>query len=319
MRFDLRGSPDCSVAELYRSALDMAEWSETRGCAAVVLSEHHCSDDGHLPSPVVMASAIAGRTSAVQIVLAATVLPFYDPVRLAEDLIVLDLVSAGRASVVLGLGYRAEEFALYGLPMSERATIVEERLTVLLDALRHGQVDTGTRSGSISPRPGAGPRLSYGGSSVAAARRAARFGLDLFAQSPDERLREAYLHEAARLGLEAGDVTLPAVDTPHALFVAPDVDRAWDELGPYLLADAVTYAGWNPGDVTTASLSRSRTVDALRAERAAHQIVSCDEAVALLRRNGYLTVHPLCGGIPPDLAWPYLRFVAEEVLPAAAG
>ncbi len=319
MRFDLRGRDGAGSGAIYRAALDMAAWSEHRGCAAIVLSEHHCSPDGYLPSPVVMASAIAGRTASVQIMIAAAVLPFYDPVRLAEDLVVLDLVSEGRVSVVLGLGYRPEEFALYGVPMADRASIVEAKLTVLLDALRHGRVDDGVRVGAVSPRldPGDGPRLSYGGASPVAARRAARFGLDFFGQSPDERLRAAYLEEAARCGVEPGNVTLPPPDTPHALFVAEDVDRAWDELGPFLLADATAYAAWNAGDTTTSSLSRSGTVDDLRRERASHQVVSVDEAVELLRRQGHLTVHPLCGGIPPEMAWPYLRRVAEVVLPAA--
>ncbi|MFP3901135.1 MAG: LLM class flavin-dependent oxidoreductase [Acidimicrobiia bacterium] len=314
MRFDLREGPDAAAPDLYRAALDMAAWAEHHGCLAVALSEHH-SAEGHLPSPLMMAAALAGRTESVPILVAAAILPLYDPVRLAEDLVVLDLVSGGRVSVVLGLGYRPEEFALYGLPFAERAALVEARLPVLLDALREGRVGDGTRSGRVRPRPSTpgGPPLAYGGASCAAARRAARFGLDLLAQTDREELREAYLAECAAVGREPGQITLPSPETSQATFVADDLDRAWDELGPCLLRDATTYAGWNGGDTTTVSLSAATTVEELRAERRSHRIVTEDEARELLREQGYLALHPLCGGIPPATAWPYLRRAAEVV------
>ncbi len=314
MRFDLRSRRDEDAAALYPAAVEMAAWGEQNGCLAAVVSEHHCAEHGYLPSPLVMASAIAGRTESLSIMVAAAILPLYDPVRLAEDLIVLDLVSGGRVSVVLGLGYRPEEFALYGIDMSERAREVEARLTVLLRALRDGVVDDGRRGGQIKPRPHAGgPNIAYGGSSPVAARRAARFGLDFLAQSGDESLRDAYLAEIERTGGTAGNVTVPSPDAPSAVFVADDVDRAWDELGPYLLHDAMVYAGWNVGDTTTISLDHATSVEELRAARGSHRILTAEEAGALRDEAGYLALHPLCGGIPPELAWPYLRTAAAAV------
>jgi alkanesulfonate monooxygenase SsuD/methylene tetrahydromethanopterin reductase-like flavin-dependent oxidoreductase (luciferase family) len=63
LRFDMRSSPSgAPTPELYAAALDMCAWSESRGAVAVILSEHHAAEDGHLPSPLVMASAIAART-----------------------------------------------------------------------------------------------------------------------------------------------------------------------------------------------------------------------------------------------------------------
>jgi alkanesulfonate monooxygenase SsuD/methylene tetrahydromethanopterin reductase-like flavin-dependent oxidoreductase (luciferase family) len=317
MRFDLR-APAGDHTEILHAALDMAAWGEGNGALAVVLSEHHGSPDGFLPSPLVAASAMAARTESLPIMLAALILPLYDPVRLAEDMIVLDHVSRGRVSHVLALGYRPEELELFGLTMGDRARVVEEKLEVLLAALRGEQrVDRPERRGAVTPPPftPGGPRLSYGGSSVAAARRAARFGLDLFAQTDTPALAEAYQQECARLGREPGSMTLPDPTSPFAVFVADDLDAAWDELGPHLLHDATTYAAWNEGDRSTASLSRSGTVEDLRVERGAHRILTVDEAVEHVRRTGYLALHPLCGGIPPEVAWPYLRRVADEVLP----
>jgi alkanesulfonate monooxygenase SsuD/methylene tetrahydromethanopterin reductase-like flavin-dependent oxidoreductase (luciferase family) len=316
MRFDLR-APAGDHTEILHAALDMAAWGEGNGALAVVLSEHHGSPDGYLPSPLVAASAMAARTTSLPIMLAAVLLPLYDPVRLAEDMIVLDHVSRGRVSHVLGLGYRPEELELYGLTMGQRARVVEDKLEVLLAALRDQRVDRPDRRGAVTPAPftAGGPHVAYGGSSVAAARRAARFGLDLFAQNDDPTMAEAYQQECARLGREPGAMTLPDPTAPFAVFVADDLDAAWEELGPHLLHDATTYAAWNEGDRSTASLSRSDTVEDLRAERGAHRILTVDEAVDHVRRTGYLALHPLCGGVPPEVAWPYLRRVADEVLP----
>ncbi|HEX2484740.1 MAG TPA: LLM class flavin-dependent oxidoreductase, partial [Myxococcota bacterium] len=62
LRFDLRApATGAPAAELYAAALDMAEWGERNGALAVVVSEHHASDDGYLPAPLVLAAAIAGR------------------------------------------------------------------------------------------------------------------------------------------------------------------------------------------------------------------------------------------------------------------
>ena len=93
------------------------------------------------------------------------------------------------------------------------------------------------------------------------------------------------------------------------MFVADDIDVAWQELGPHLLHDALMYKEWM-GDVASASLSSASTVEELRAEGGACRIVTVDEARQLRGQFGVLSLQPLCGGIPPDVAWPYLRNLA---------
>ena len=102
------------------------------------------------------------------------------------------------------------------------------------------------------------------------------------------------------------------------VFVSDDQDAAWDEVGPYLMNDVLSYAEWNEDSKSVASLSYSKTVDDLRAERGAHRIMTVDEAVEFVTTSFVLPLHPLCGGTPPDVAWPYLRRVVDEVLPRAA-
>src|SRR5215217_3754813 len=102
IRFDFRNPPvaGTTMAERYRAALDMASWADGLGAITIVLSEHHGSDDGYLPSPLTMAAAIAARTSTARINIAALVTSFHDPLRLAEDAAVVDLISEGRLDVV---------------------------------------------------------------------------------------------------------------------------------------------------------------------------------------------------------------------------
>src|ERR1700690_1278322 len=99
MRFDMR-VPDWAgpAAAHYSAVLDMCEWAETRGAALSVLSEHHGAEDGHLPTPLILASAVAARTQEMAILLAAVPLPLWDPVRLPQGALWLDLIRGGRGS-----------------------------------------------------------------------------------------------------------------------------------------------------------------------------------------------------------------------------
>lgn len=321
MRFDLR-APDMGapVAELYKAAVEMAAWAESRGAMATVLSEHHGSPDGYLPSPLVMAAAMAARTTTMPIMIAASLFLFSDPIRLAEDMVVVDHLSGGRVAYVLGVGYRPEEFEMFGLEIRDRARLAEEHLDLLLRAVGGEEFEHEGRRGRVTPAPltPGGPSIAYGGGSVAAAQRAGRRGLDFFAQTNLPELEPAYRAAAEAAGHEPGSCTLADPEAPSIVFVADDVDRAWDELGKHMLHDALMYSSWNPGDSHTASLSHAKSVDALRAERRAHQIMSVDEAVEHVRTAGFLPLHPLCGGLPPEVAWPYLERVANEVMPAVS-
>src|SRR5262245_52821134 len=223
MRFDMRRSDDTtSTTELFAAAVDMVEWAETRGCPFVAVSEHHTSPDGYLPSPLLLASAMAARTKSVHIAIAAALLPFYDPIRLAEDMIVLDHISSGRVSYVLGLGYRPEEFALHRVPMRDRAKRADENLRVLLDALAGTEFEHAEGTVRVTPAPltPGGPSIAWGGQSPAAARRAARFGLSFFAQTDGDELEAAYREECANQGHEPGACILPAPGSPTSMFVA---------------------------------------------------------------------------------------------------
>jgi len=321
LRFDMR-APDgaAPAADLYAAAIDMCGWAETRGAIVAVLSEHHGADDGHLPSPLILASAIAARTKQLAIMLAAVPIPLWDPVRLAEEMAVLDLVSRGRVMYAFGIGHRGEEYDHFGLSMGTRGRVADEMISVIGDLVRGESVEYRGRKVRITPRCGSpnGPPMMIAGGSRAAARRAAAHGLGFISQTDSPALREYYESQCRVAGHEPGLVQFPVPGAPTTAFVADDVDEAWEVLGPHLVHDAVTAASYRPHDDSVASITRADTVAALREADGPYRIFTRDEAADYIRGGRPLPLHPLCGGIPPDVAWPYLELAAAASARAQA-
>jgi alkanesulfonate monooxygenase SsuD/methylene tetrahydromethanopterin reductase-like flavin-dependent oxidoreductase (luciferase family) len=321
LRFDMR-APDggASTTDLYRTAIEMAEWGEDNGCVSTLISEHHTSSDGYLPSPIVLATAIAARTTRTPIIVGALLLNFYDPIKLAEDMVVLDIISGGRVSYVIGLGYRPEEHAMFGVDMHTRGALMDRNLDVLRRALAGERFEHDGRTVHVTPRPvtPGGPSLAYGGHSIAAARRAGRLGLNLFAEGGSSTLVDAYNEAAHDAGVTPGFAYIPSAESPTSVFVAEDVDRGWREMGPYLMHDVAMYREWMGDNRAAASRSEANSVEELRAEHGPYRILSVDEAVAQIRTGMPLGLQPLCGGLPPELAWPSVHLAAAATAAANA-
>lgn len=309
LRFDMRAPAGAApVSDLYAAAIDMCEWAETRGAVVAVLSEHHGTADGHLAAPHLLASAIAARTSQLGIMLAAVPIPFWDPVRLAEEICALDIISRGRVMYAFGVGHRPQEYEHFGIDIDARGRLADENLAVLLVLLRGEEVDHRGRRVRVTPTCTSGaPYLLIAGGSRAAARRAARHGLGFLSQTDSPALREFYASECRAHGHEPGLTQFPVPGAPTTVFVADDVDAAWAELGPYLLHDAVTAASYRHGDDSVASISRADTVDGLRETGGPYRIFTPAEAAAHSAGGVPLPLLPLCGGVPPEVAWPYLE------------
>lgn len=321
IRFDMRapGMAPADAHRLYAAALEMGAWADKQGFDLLVLSEHHGSEDGYLPSPLVMAAAFAGCTERIGMNVAALLVPLHDPIRLAEDIAVLDLLSGGRISIVAGLGYRPIEYAMFEREWSRRGRRLDECLEVLLKAWSGEPVERDGQRVTVTPRPLQQPHpvVMVGGSGRRAAERAARFGLGFFPSIGDEALADHYRDECRRLGRTPGLVLMPSPAQPGTVVIAEDPDKAWHEHGPYLLHDAVTYAAWQRSDQRSAVTSHASTVEELRDE-GVYRILTPDQCVAVAREIGHfggITLHPLCGGTPPELAWPSLELFAEQVLP----
>ena len=108
-------------AKLYADIIDHAVWAESLGYDYIFLTEHHFTADDWAPSPLMLLSAIAARTKRVRLSTSIMLLPFYHPVRLAEDGAVLDIISGGRYELAAGLGYRPRSSAAMAWSCSHAA------------------------------------------------------------------------------------------------------------------------------------------------------------------------------------------------------
>lgn len=316
LRFDMR-APNGSTPERYRAAIEMAEWAEGHGCLAVGLCEHHGSPDGYLPSPLVLAAAIAARTTRLPIMVTAVIAPLHDPVQLAEDMAVLDLISAGRTSFVVALGYRQAEFDLYGIPLSDRGP----RLDTAVETIRAAWAgkplpgrDPMLRVTPLPATPG-GPPLYLGGGSPASTRRAARLGLGMITEAPG--LADSYSAACRDAGVTPGPFIEAPAGSVTAAFVHRDPDAFWRQIEPYVLHDASVYHDWNSeaGKTGINAITAASSIDDLRQAGYPYRVFTPEEAAAHIGQHGPLNVSPLCGGLPPELGWETLHTLVDEVLP----
>jgi alkanesulfonate monooxygenase SsuD/methylene tetrahydromethanopterin reductase-like flavin-dependent oxidoreductase (luciferase family) len=317
LRFDMRlRDGDASAPALYRAALEMSAWGEAHGAALAMISEHHASSDGYLPAPFVLASAIAARTNKLAIQVAALLVPLHDPIELAEQMAVLDILSGGRVSYICALGYRPEEYAMFGRDIQQRGKRMEACLAAMRQSWSGEAFEYEGRPVRVTPKPitPGGPALFMGGNAPLAVRRAARFGMGMLTMGGNPELDAIYRSACAEYGTKPQLFVNPVGDSPATCFIARDLDKAWREIGPYMLHDAEMYASWfqSMGTITKSS---ALSVDALRAEHGNYRIFTPEQAAERIRKHGALMLQPLCGGLPPELAWPSLELLASEVLP----
>jgi alkanesulfonate monooxygenase SsuD/methylene tetrahydromethanopterin reductase-like flavin-dependent oxidoreductase (luciferase family) len=310
------GATPASLAARYRAALEMAAYADEHGITTVQTEEHHGVADNWLPSPFVFAGAVLGAARRLAVTVSAAIGPLHDPLRLAEDIAVLDLLGGGRLVTVAGIGYRPEEYAMFGVDFARRGRLQDELLETLLKAWTGEDFAYRGRTVRITPRPFSDPHplLLVGGSSKAAARRAARLGLPFFPSAHLPELEAYYKERLVEYGTE-GWTMMPAAETP-LLHLSADPDRTWAEHGDRFLHEARTYASWQSAGIRSAVRSTATTVDDLRAE-GVYRVLTPDECVAL--GHDTYVLHPLAGGMPLEEGWRSLRLFTEEVLPALAG
>jgi alkanesulfonate monooxygenase SsuD/methylene tetrahydromethanopterin reductase-like flavin-dependent oxidoreductase (luciferase family) len=132
--FFFQAPPWLGHRDIIHRELQQMEWAEELGFDEVWLTEHHFIDYGLAVDPASLAAAAASRTRRVRIGLAAAILPFHHPLRLAEQLALVDIISDGRLDVGVGRGNRPPEFTGYNVPLEENRERFEETVEVLLRA-----------------------------------------------------------------------------------------------------------------------------------------------------------------------------------------
>ncbi len=308
------------MADRYGAMLDLCQALDELGGGMVSLEEHHGAFNGWSSSPLTMAAAILARTKSVSVSISALLVPLHDPLRIAEDIATIDLMSKGRLSIIGGLGYRPSEYAAHGKSWEDRGKIMDECVDVMLKAWTGEPFEYRGTTVQVTPRPFTQPHPAFllGGTSKPAARRAARFGLPIMFAAPVPEIEAHYYEKCTEYGTSGFAMAPPA--SFYHVFFAEDVDKGWAEMGDYLLHEAVTYSSWQTSDIKSSAHSHATTVAELR-EEGLYRVMSPAEAVEEAAAAGdfaMFSMHPLCGGMPIDLAWKQFDLLRNEVLPALA-
>jgi alkanesulfonate monooxygenase SsuD/methylene tetrahydromethanopterin reductase-like flavin-dependent oxidoreductase (luciferase family) len=320
LTFDLRLPTWAKVArtDLYSAALDICAWADERGFQATSIGEHHTTDDGYLPSPVMLASAIAARTKKLQLKM-IILAPFYNLMRLAEDLHVLEVLSGGRAIPIISGGYRPAEFDMYGIRLEDRLNVMEEAIELLKNASTGEPfMYRGRKIDCVSPVPEKPMRVLMGGSFPKILRRAAHTRAD--------GIRPAVYKDAIHYREELKKLGKPDPGPypeygPTYLHVTRNPEKAWDQVGPHLLHWMQSYASYaaerNIKGQLIAAYDGGNTIEKLKANPII-QIVTpeqCLEYAANYGPKDILRFAPIAGGIDPKVAWENLTLFEKEVLP----
>ncbi len=229
--YDCRRTPDgdLSMTDVYAATIEQSVLADELGLDHVWFTEHHFLEDGYLPAFQPLAGAIAARTRRLRISTDIALMPLYHPIRLAEELAVLDHISRGRMELGLGMGYVPEEFRNFGVPLRNRVSMTEEGIDILRLAWADGpfsyegkryQID-GIEVHPKPVQPG-GPPLWIAAMSEAGARRAARFGTHLLPQGKAAEVLEPY---RAAVGAPAAEER--RVGIIRSFYVTDDRERDW--------------------------------------------------------------------------------------------
>lgn len=320
--YDFRNpDPDRSFSAFYAQVLDQIEYAERLGLGSVWLTEHHFCADGYSPSPFVLASAIAQRTSRMRIGTNLVVAPLHNPIRLAEDAATLSLLSGGRFDLGIGQGYWAREFDAFGQQLRNRPSLLEEGVEVIRRAW------SGSEEGylgkryrlpplAVTPTPELPPQLLVGAMADIAIERAARIADGFLSTQNAHQL--VYLAALEKLGRPVENARIYA---GQWAVIAEDPEQVWSRIGDHALYQLNEYIAWGafgPPDQVPPFTDPAQILEA-----GAYQLMDAETAVteltALLRERPQIKdVHfwAQLPGEPVDSGSERIAFLADKVMPA---
>lgn len=220
---------DAAPGERYALAAEQIQRAESVGIGRAWVAQHHFrAAEGGLPSPLVFLASIAARTARIRLGTGVITLPLEDPVRVAEDAVVADLLSDGRLDLGLGSGGTPSSFVPFGEDVREKAPTYDRKLGVLLDAL--GGRDIGAGNTLYPDAAGLADRIWQATFSAPGGHRAGIHGHGLLLSRTQPRREDALHAPLSALQdpiIDAYLEALPAGATPRitasrTVFVADD-------------------------------------------------------------------------------------------------
>ena len=313
----------------YRDALEEVLRGEELGFDSVWMEEHHSVVDHYWPSPLPVLAGFATRTSRVTLGTDILVAPFYHPARLAEDVALLDVMSGGRAVLGVAIGYKPDEFALYGVDLVKRGARFEEQLAIVKGLWTQETLSfRGTYyqlEGKLEPRPITKPHppIWIGGWGELTLRRAATLG-DNWIPGPTADLarlldgKQRFIAHRRAAGLTGRVEEWPLTRD----VIIADTDREARELAErhIMVSYRKEYAGGWKHPFIDASIATD--LDTIKKDR--FLIGGPDQVIEELRPfvEQYGMTHLICRlffpGMPHRHIMRELELIAREVRPAFA-
>jgi alkanesulfonate monooxygenase SsuD/methylene tetrahydromethanopterin reductase-like flavin-dependent oxidoreductase (luciferase family) len=342
----LQAPPGRSDADILRDEVDQMVLSEELGFDSIWLTEHHYADYGLSSAPSVLLATVAARTQRIRLAIAVYVIPFHNPLRLAEETATLDILSGGRLTVGLGRGNRPMEFYGHGVPQQESRTRMEEGVDVLLQAWTRDRVTYEGKHWCIQnvpvyPKPAQKPHppLAFAVTSAETIAWTARHGYAMLSSglgtplAQITRNRDAYvqgLNDANFSRAQTDELLCKWVVTKHVYVAPTDAEAQAEARDPEmwyrdafirsLAADDLV--GLHPSVYESANtmISRLRSQgweDLLESALVIGSPETVAAKVAELQTAGVgeMVCWMNFGGLPPEKVRRSMRLFAEEVIP----
>ena len=311
---------------LYREILDQIVWGENHGFDDVWLSEHHFIDDGYLPSILPAAAAISARTERIRIASGVLLMPFHNPIRLAEDIATVDIISGGRFELGVGIGFKGEEFGGFGVSSKERGRRTDQSLEIIRKALAGETVTFKSEffdfeNVRVTPGPIQTPHppIWLGGFTSAALRRAVRFGDGFTVPGANRGVYDNYVAGLKAEGRRTDNVRFASGF--WCLIVSDDPEKTFAEAADHIIYQANNYSEWlsasglpplAPHLKDHEDLRKSGLLQVVDPGMAIDTIRNFSDAVPLTHFYSW-TLPP---GLPPHWAQKHLELFASKVIPA---
>jgi alkanesulfonate monooxygenase SsuD/methylene tetrahydromethanopterin reductase-like flavin-dependent oxidoreductase (luciferase family) len=312
----------------FQEALAEAVLGEELGFDSVWLEEHHSIRNHYWASPLMALAGIASRTRRIELGTDIAIMPFYHPVRLAEDVAMLDVVSNGRVIFGGAIGYRPPEFDLYGINLDERGGRYVEILKIMRGLWTQEQVEFHGKFfdvvGSIEPKPIRVPPIWLGGWGDLSLKRAATLG-DAWVPGPTANLekllnaQKQYQDNLRALGKDPAQCPTPLT---REVVIAETSERAWQLAEKHLLInyrDEYGGGAWKHPLIGAKDSTPVNQLDALARDR--FLVGNPDQVIAQLKhfQVTFGVDHLICRlyfpGMPHEHIKNELRLIASQVMP----
>jgi alkanesulfonate monooxygenase SsuD/methylene tetrahydromethanopterin reductase-like flavin-dependent oxidoreductase (luciferase family) len=291
----------------YGKVLELAEEADRLGAGAIFLGEHHLTEDGYIPQPLIFAAAVAARTKRIRVGPGVLIAPFRHPLHIAEEAAIVDVLSGGRLELGLGAGYVPREFEAFGVDRASRFRALDHAVVEVRRLL----------SDVVTPRPVQERVPIWCGYIGAGARRAGLLGEGLLSMQP--AYLQPYLEGLAAGGHDPASARMAGLVN---VVVSTDPERVVARIQPHVEHHSTTYAKYREEAEVWEGRDPAPAVSVMLSIE--YKVMTPEDAVSFIRTItdglpvAYVIPWLSIGGMPDDVVEEHVTLTASQVAPALA-